>query len=203
MHTAVTLILIRHAQTKENKKGAYIGCGSDVHLSPDGEVRAKNEGEYLRSVSGRNIELFVSPMQRCKATADIIWPDEKQIIIDELKEMDFGEFEGLSYDDLNGNDYYQRWIDSGGTLPFPGGEDRMGYISRTMKGFDKMLGACTDDDNSSPMFVAVVHGGTIMAIMSSLTGRDYYDFRVENLHGYKVEISLDDGAVTTLSYDFI
>ena len=38
--------------------------------------------------------------------------------------MNFGSFEGKTYFDLNGNEDYQRWIDSGGTLPFPGGESR-------------------------------------------------------------------------------
>ena len=48
--------------------------------------------------------------------------------------MNFGSFEGKTYFDLNGNEDYQRWIDSGGTLPFPDGESRAEFITRCKAG---------------------------------------------------------------------
>lgn len=48
-------------------------------------------------------------------------------IIEELSECDFGEFENKNYKELSGNQDYQRWIDSNGTLPFPGGESREAF----------------------------------------------------------------------------
>ena len=53
--------------------------------------------------------------------------------------MDFGQFEGKNYEELKDNPDYQKWIDSNGTLPFPGGESREQFIRRSMEGFDRMM----------------------------------------------------------------
>ena len=68
--------------------------------------------------------VFTSPMQRCRESAQILFPDREKIEIPEWKEMNFGAFEGKNYEQLNGNPQYQAWIDSNGTLPFPEGESR-------------------------------------------------------------------------------
>ena len=52
-----------------------------------------------------------------------------------LKECDFGDFENKNYKELSGNPDYQAWIDSGGTLPFPGGEDSEAFRIRCREGF--------------------------------------------------------------------
>lgn len=51
--------------------------------------------------------------------------------------MDFGAFEGHNYQELSGDPAYQRWIDSGGTLPFPEGESREEFIRRNVAGYEK------------------------------------------------------------------
>ena len=61
--------------------------------------------------------VFTSPMQRCRESAQILFPDREKIEIPEWKEMNFGAFEGKNYEQLNGNPQYQAWIDSNGTLP--------------------------------------------------------------------------------------
>ena len=62
--------------------------------------------------------VYASPMIRCTQTAGILFPGKKLNIIDELAECDFGEFENKNYQELDGNEHYQSWIDSGGLLPF-------------------------------------------------------------------------------------
>ncbi|MFR2606513.1 MAG: hypothetical protein ACLTAX_15870 [Waltera sp.] len=47
--------------------------------------------------------------------------------------------EGHNYQELSGDPAYQRWIDSGGTLPFPEGESREEFIRRNVAGYEKML----------------------------------------------------------------
>ena len=41
--------------------------------------------------------------------------------------------------------------------------------------------------------VAVVHGGTIMAVLSSLTGGEYFDFQVKNGEGYETVLEWIQG----------
>ena len=35
-------------------------------------------------------KLFVSPMLRCRQTAELLFPGQEQVVIDKLREMDFG-----------------------------------------------------------------------------------------------------------------
>lgn len=111
--------------------------------------------------------------------------------------MDFGEFEGKNYIELQKNPNYQAWIDSNGTLPFPGGESREAFIKRCEQGFYRMLigikGRLQKMDEKQPdskiTAGAVVHGGTIMAILSSFYGGDYFDHQVKNGGGYRCLLS--------------
>ena len=74
-------------------------------------------------------------------------------------------------------------------MPFPNGEGRAEAAARALKGFSKMLEILGSDierrknqKNAEESFrvAAVVHGGTVMAVLSKLTGKNYYDFQLEN-----------------------
>ena len=51
--------------------------------------------------------------------------------------------------------------------------------------------------------VCVVHGGTIMALLCGLTGKNYFDFQIGNLEGYWLEFRTKDGTISDLSYNRI
>lgn len=107
------MLLIRHSQTEGNAKNRYIGT-TDEPLNEAG----------IQLVSGvfyPEVEtVFVSPLRRCVQTAEIIYPKHPLYPIEELSECDFGEFENKNYLELSDNPRYQEWVDSNGTLPFPG-----------------------------------------------------------------------------------
>jgi alpha-ribazole phosphatase len=96
-------------------------------------------------------------------------------IIRDFRECDFGSFEGKNYRELSGNPDYQKWIDSGGTMSFPEGESMEEMTNRVMKGFYKALDAANGRDAAF-----VVHGGTIMAVMSRIDGGNFYDYQLDN-----------------------
>lgn len=134
--TEIRLTLIRHGATLSNKEGRYLGK-TDEALSPEGIGRLEKsvtEGNYPAADI-----LFSGPMKRCLETAQILHPGQVPIIIPKWTEMDFGAFEGHNYKELSGDPDYQRWIDSGGTLPFPGGESREEFIRRSVAGYENML----------------------------------------------------------------
>ena len=63
-----------------------------------------------------------------------------------------------------------------------------------MKGFCQMLtDLCEKSDQKQPEYqvMAVVHGGTIMAVLSELTGMEYYDFQVKNGEAYETVLEID------------
>lgn len=204
----VKITWIRHGMTRANEEHRYLGK-TDEPLSEKG-IRFLQE-KKKKSFFNAPEFLYASPMKRCVQTAEILFR-RKPVLIPEWKEMDFGQFEGKNYEELKDNPDYQKWIDSNGTLPFPGGESREQFIRRSMEGFDRMMsdilkrsekntGIQNDTDprylnsdrGTEIPVVTVVHGGTIMAVLSSLTGGEYFDFQVKNGEGYETVLEWIQG----------
>ena len=55
----------------------------------------ENYGEYPQVDA-----VFSSPLKRCTETAKVIYPDRNPIVLDDLREYDFGEFEGKTAEEL-------------------------------------------------------------------------------------------------------
>lgn len=170
----IELILIRHGIAKGNDEHRYIGCNSDVDLIPEGIEGLNNNKQCYKHVD----MVFSSPMKRCLHTANIIYPEYKPVIIDGLKEMDFGDFEGKNYQELNGNPEYQAYIDSGGTSPFPNGDSMEGYEKKVITALDELRSIAKR--NNAKVVAAVVHGGTVMAVSHALNLGGYFDGIIDN-----------------------
>ncbi len=175
-----TITFIRHGMTPGNKEKRYIGI-TDEPLSIEGE----------REITSRHYPdadiVFSSPLLRCLQTCEIIYPEIEPVIIDGLKETDFGDFEGKNHIELDGDRDYQDWIDSNGTLPFPNGESMQIAKDRAIKTFSQIIKESGDYSN----ITVITHGGTIMAILSHIFGGDYYSYHVENGEGYTFDLSFD------------
>lgn len=179
----MTLVFIRHGATKANKQHRYLGKTDEV-LSEEGkqELLAYSKRQCYPPVD----TLFTSPMKRCVQTAEILYPELKPMQIEEWKEMDFGVFEGKNYIELREDKRYQAWIDSNGTLSFPEGESREEFIKRCDKGFQKVVEKIKQikaGDRHKTVGM-IVHGGTIMALLSKYGKGDYFDYQVANGKGY-------------------
>lgn len=173
----ITLIFIRHGETAANKEQRYLGRTEEA-LSLEG--REKLLQAYRQSHYPEAEMVFISPMRRCRETARLLYPLVPKKEIPEWVEMDFGDFEGKNYEDLKDDERYQEWIDSNGTLPFPNGESRETFIKRCMQGMDRMVQLLQGERKVA----VIVHGGTIMALLSSLCGGEYFDYQVRNGEGF-------------------
>lgn len=179
---------IRHSITEGNKLKRYIGI-TDEPLCKEG----------IELLAGRQYPdvdwVYESPMIRCKETAQIIYPDKSHTVLEDFREISFGDFENKNYMELSGNPDYQAWIDSNGTLPFPNGEPKEKFDKRCMKSFYQSVEDAISKNNKH--IAIVVHGGTIMTIMNVLTkDEDYYKYMTKNGEGYTVEFEVhDDNAV--------
>lgn len=172
----MSVLLIRHGLTQGNLEHRYIGCRTDEPLCEAG-VEALKRGYYppVRRV-------LVSPMLRCLQTAAILYPRIQPERVPDFRECDFGRFEGKSYAELSGDPAYQAWIDSGGALPFPEGEDRAAFIARSVRAFESIPDLWQGDT------AVIAHGGTLMAIMQAYARpkRDYFDYQVKNGQGFRL-----------------
>lgn len=191
----VGLVLIRHGETAANRERRYLGV-TDEPLSDKGRslLLSRKEDACYPGVQA----LFSSPMRRCLETAEILYPGIRPVIIPEWREMDFGRFEYCNYEELKHDREYQAWIDSGGTAPFPGGEDRETFLARCGRGFFKMLGELEQRNGITAGMI--VHGGTIMALLSCYYGGAYFDYQVKNGGGYFCQLKGwgEDARITQL-----
>lgn len=180
------IVLIRHGATAGNIKKRYIGI-TDEDLCASGIESIHNniKAGYYQGVQA----VYVSPMKRCRQTAKLIYPEYKQHIVPDFRECDFGIFEGKNYKELSGNEQYQRWIDSNATIPFPQGEDVADFKKRNVKGWYDMIKQCRLLNYSD--IACVIHGGTIMSVMSEIYGGGYYDYHCGNGDGYICDVALD------------
>ncbi len=151
---------IRHGLTDANKDGRYIGV-TDLPLSEDGAeelMSIRNKGE-LPEVG----MLFSSPLKRCTESCELLFPDSEPIIIDELCEYDFGDFENKTVFELEGTDGYIQWT-SGCACP-PNGEDSRAFVERIALGLNKMVRRMMEAEVYEA--TAVMHGGVMMTLFAS------------------------------------
>ena len=181
----LTLSLIRHGRTPMNEERRYIGR-TDQSLSENGREQLRELAWTVRYPEGEL--LFVSPMKRARESAEILYPGREQIVIEDFRELDFGDFEGRNYQELKSDAAYRAWIDSMGSKTPPGCSETMEeYRGRLMDGLGRLLKLA--EDKGAERVNAVVHGGVIMALVSACTGCGYYDNQVKNGAGVTAKVS--------------
>lgn len=178
----LSIILLRHGKTEGNESGRYNGVTDDP-LSKDGarEAEAATHWPEIERV-------YASPLQRTRQTAKICFPNAEHVVVDNLREMDFGSFEGKNADELVDNPDYIAWVEGGCVGLCPGGESIPLFAKRAAAAF---AGAVEDAIARGEERVGFsVHGGIIMSVMSAFTGSDepYHAWYVRNCSGYELTI---------------
>ena len=178
--------LIRHGATDANYDGRYIGCKTDLPLAPEG----LNELRLLKDdIDYPEIErLYSSPMLRCRQTGAVLYPDFEPVMVEELKEYDFGSFENKTAAELESNPSFIPWTSGRLSAP-PGGEDNSGFIKRICVGFNKIVldmieGGLTES-------AVIMHGGAIMMLLgvSAVPRHKPVEWTADNGRGYSVRVT--------------
>lgn len=153
--------LIRHGLTEGNLKQQYIGS-TDLPLAGVGVkelTKLRDELDYPKVD-----KVYSSPMLRCKQTAAILYPSKDIQLVDNLREIDFGEFEGKTAGELESLPSYADWA-AGRINAAPGGEDNTEFTKRLCVGLNQIV---RDMMASGAEHSAVImHGGAIMALLSA------------------------------------
>lgn len=83
---------------------------------------------------------YTTGMLRTEQTFSLIYGEREHETFVPLRELDFGDFEMKSYDELKEDPDYQTWIsDATGSLPPPGGESTCDFRARVLAGFAELL----------------------------------------------------------------
>lgn len=178
--------LIRHGMTAGNLEKRYLGV-TDEPLTKE----AVSQLRRTRRCYPVPEHVVTSPMKRCRETASLLFPGIVSEVEEGLRECDFGSFEYKNYQELNGDPYYQRWLDSGGTLPFPGGESQQSFQDRSCEAFERSIREMAGRGYASVAYV--VHGGTIMSVMERFCGtrKSYFDWQIKNGEGFALQMDAD------------
>jgi len=182
---------MRHGQTEGNALRRYIGR-TDEPLSQIGALTASDGGIFL------NIKrVYVSPMVRARQTAGICFPNAEQVVINDFREMNFGDFENRSANDMEHDPAYRAWVESGCLDRCPNGDIKAEFDKRVISAFEKLM-----EKNYGGRSIILAHGGTIMSIMGTFCSEDrpYYRWNVPNCGGYRIKLSRSPLSITSYEY---
>ena len=133
------LSILRHGLTNANDRGIYLGSRTDYSLSDKGRAQLVDKMDEFEYPKVQRV--YSSPMKRCIETAELIYPYRELRIVENMTEMDLGEFDGKSVEELLEREDYHDWLQ--GKTPdkrAPGGGESMEeLILRLFKGMHEII----------------------------------------------------------------
>lgn len=159
------LYLVRHGATDYNDLGVYFGK-TDCSLNGEGVRQGKSLGYSLSDIHFD--EIFTSPMKRCVDTARFISTEMKPIVLDELKELDFGVWEGLNYKQCMElyPEVFTEWSSNLKNTAPPEGEHYLDFYERIREFYKSKL------SGKEGSILIVAHKGVLQMLASILLAGD-------------------------------
>ena len=188
--SATRLLLVRHAEPDESMQGRCYGS-LDVPLSAAGLRRAAAVGEALRDHDIAAV--YTSPLERAFETARAIATAQgvEPIARDDLRELDFGELEGMRYDDIAAEhpELYRFWMDDPASVRFPGGE---GLADLRRRVLTEVAGIRAR--HAGEAVAVVAHGGVVRVVLADVLDLpDAAFFRLDQPYGALSVVDWVDG----------
>jgi broad specificity phosphatase PhoE len=159
------LILVRHGEVEETYHKVFGGSRIDMALSPLGLAQGQAVAEWL---SGEDIHtVYASPMLRVQQTMAPLLSAKglSPVILDDLKEVNFGEWTGLRWDEVKelfGVNAFD-WLEVLEKGDLPGGESAQHLKERVRPCLNRIL-----TESGPGRSVVYCHGGIIRVILSLL-----------------------------------
>jgi len=193
------LFLIRHGDTESNSAEKYWG-NTDVKLSDAGLQQA----ERLRGrLATENIDaIYSSDLSRALATAETVASNHGLEIITcaELREMNFGELEGLTFNEISQRypEVTELWLKRNPKLKCPEGESIEEFNIRVSQFIGRL-------ENHAPQeaIVIVAHSGSLRSLLCHLLGigpERHWQFRLD-LASLTILEAYPQGAILSLLND--
>ncbi len=180
----VKLILVRHALTVDNQKSRLSGH-IDSSISEEGKEQIDKITNYLKDFDIDKI--YTTTSSRTKDTVKKLSELKSIEIIEKesLKEISFGDFEGLTFDEIKDKypKEFQDMIEKGYEYKYPNGESLIDSYNRVCIELDNII------SNNDRTILICSHGGTIRNIITYL---------ISNSYKYHWNFKIDNGSVTIL-----
>lgn len=160
-----TFFLVRHA-AHDNLGGWLAGRKPGVRLGPDGRAQAGRLAQRMRRE--RFTAIHVSPRERTQETAAAIAAACGTRAIATcagLDEIDFGDWSGKDFEELNRDPRWRRWNDARGEARTPAGESMADVRQRVLGCVDRLAA-----DHPDEAVVLVSHADVIKAAVCHVLG---------------------------------
>lgn len=181
--------ILRHGSTDANAEGRYIGV-TDMPLSGEGR-RALKEKQQCGGYPAVQA-VYSSPLKRALESALILFPANREEImtVDMFKELDFGEFENKTVDQLIEKAEYKAWLKGGPNASPPGGESLNQLTKRVFNGLQLILRHMMD--NGFTHTALVTHSGIMTHMLAGfgLPKGQPMDFLRQPGEGWDIIINL-------------
>jgi len=164
--TPTTTLLLRHGVTAHTVEKRFSGFGGlDLELSADGERQAAAVAARLGEIGGVDA-VITSPMKRTRATASaeaLGMPVEE---VDDFRECAFGEWEGLTFEEVRARwpEQLAAWLGDT-SVPPPGGESFDDVRRRVRRARDQLLA-----DYSEQTVLVVTHVTPVKLLVADALG---------------------------------
>jgi broad specificity phosphatase PhoE len=173
----LTLVLTRHGSTPRSEPEQHLGQKIDIELSEAGREAARALG---RRLDGVELDRIVSsPLRRALETARIVAGDRPTEVEVEprLAEMDYGEWEGLTYEQIYADFGPVRtlWETDPASLACPGGESGNDVANRVRSWLEETIESTEGPDDRQVL--AVAHSTTNRVLLCVCLGVPIRDYR--------------------------
>ncbi len=162
--------LIRHT-TPDVAKGICYGQ-TDLKMA---ETCQQEFEEIKKHLPDKNDAIYSSPLIRCRMLAEWLSNDEPVTFNDDLKEMNFGEWEMEKWDDINQLEL-ERWMKDYLNISPPNGESLQEMSIRVHRFWDQLL------KSQHQVVFVVTHAGVIKVLQSIFHNRPLLDCVTYKLH---------------------
>lgn len=158
---AKNLYLLRHGTTGAD--GRLIGK-TDLPISVKADDQLAKTADMVHQLSIQRC--FTSPMLRCRQTVERLNLEPSPLVLEELREIDFGLWEGKNFPELERDfpDEVDEWSRQPDRFSFPGGESIAEFVGRVAK-VREIVAQC-DEQN----ILLISHGGVIRHLICSYLG---------------------------------
>ena len=167
------LILVRHGETRWNRENRVVGH-TGIALNSNGRRQVELLAKKLESDNVSSI--YSSPLRRARETAEAIarFHGLKVMDDDAFKEIDAGEMEGLTFDEVmeRYGGFFKEWMKGNPSLRMPGGESMTELQQRTWPAVERIVGENNDRD-----VILVSHSLAILSIIAKALGMAPSNFR--------------------------
>lgn len=180
------VLFTRHPETQANV-GNWLSGQHDVELTELGERQMENAITAISAFGPDRV--WTSPLRRCEAIAqDVAARTGCRVeTLDDLKEIGFGEAEGMTLGELARRGIAWPWrVGEGGDTYAPPGGETMGQVYERAR---RVLDAVREGSGRT---AAVTHGGFTRCLLGALLGIGYEDvwtIRVGNVSSMLVTCS--------------